>query len=271
MAWHHTVGFGVVDTMLKSGALLSVNRPASLTPEQVTQAAPELRRKHVKTPLDENQDFVWESVKAENQQGWASTLLTEDQVNEAFPAGWAGIPSFCHVQPNGKKRRIDNGRAPKHNQATEYLETVTLCTAFHPALMGRLLVATMVALGGPKREIDETEFESGTDDIPNAYRSMLVKHEHLRFNIVMVKEPLGAAMPGRLWFCIMYAMLSGLSSSVVQLGWWSRFLEAFMRRIMWILWMLFVDDSCMVDLKVAKRQSADRGATCIRRTRRATR
>ena len=121
-----------------------------MTPEQVFQHAPDIRREFAKKHLDEHQDFVWESVKAEHQQGWASTLLPETQVDETFTDGWAGIPSFFHVQPNGEKRRIDNGRAPKHNDATEYLETVTMCTAFYPALMVRLLVAIMAALGIPK-------------------------------------------------------------------------------------------------------------------------
>ena len=118
--------------------------------------------------------------------------------------------------------------------------------------MVRLLCATAETLSVPAAERAAMDFESGTNDIPDAYRAMLVKSAHLRFNAVMVKEPLGADTPGRIWFCVMSAMLFGLSSSVVQFGRWSRFLEAFTQRIMWTLWMLSVDDSCMVDLKAGK-------------------
>ena len=47
--------------------------------------------------------------------------------------------------------------------------------AFHPALMVRLLCATAETLCIPAAERAAMDFESGTDDIPDAYRAMLVK------------------------------------------------------------------------------------------------
>ena len=98
--------------------------------------------------------------------------------------------------------------------------------------------------------------------MPDAYRSMLVHVEDLVFNITMTKQPPQVSNPGEVWFCIMFAMLFGLSSSVVQFGRWSRFLEALNRRMLWLLWCLFVDDSGMVDLKAGKG-SAQRAGSAV--------
>ena len=108
---------------------------------------------------------------------------------------------------------------------------VTMCTPFHSALMVRLLLATMVALGVPKKKsltpsLGATLLSGQMHADPCSLKRTRI------FKIVRVKEPLGSAVPGKVWFCIMYAMLFGLYSSVVQFARWSRFLEALMRRIM---------------------------------------
>ena len=87
-------------------------------------------------PLDENQDFVWQSVQAEHQQDWAPCLLSSKyQVVKLSPKAGLGSLLWGFAQGNGRLRRIDNERTPKHDEATGYLEIVTMYTSFHLALM----------------------------------------------------------------------------------------------------------------------------------------
>ena len=119
---------------------------AQVTLQEVIDYSPNMRAAFARAPLDDEQQFLRDSVTTEHKQGWASAMLTEDQVNKRIPEGWASIPTFCHNTTRWQKGRINNGRAPKHNKATEYTETTTMCTAFHPAMVMRLLCATAVAL-----------------------------------------------------------------------------------------------------------------------------
>ena len=64
------------------------------------------------------------------------------QVNQLFPDGWAAVPSFTHVQPSGKKRRIDDAKRGKQNAATRYLERTYMCGPFQPALVVKALLET---------------------------------------------------------------------------------------------------------------------------------
>jgi hypothetical protein len=50
----------------------------------------------------------------------------------------------------------------------------------------------------------------------------------------------------------MYALLFGFSSSVIQFSRFSKFLESFWRRLLFLLWSLYVDDSSIVDFASAK-------------------
>ena len=141
LAWHHTIGFGIIGPMPESHVLRSVrghgrgHYAATSSQQDVLDFSSTMRAKFERAPLDDEQQFLWDSVNAERSKGWASELLTAEQLDVHYPAGWASIPTFCHVQPTGKRRRIDNGRAPLHNAATAYTETTTMCTPFHPALM----------------------------------------------------------------------------------------------------------------------------------------
>ena len=88
----------------------------------------------------------------------------------------------------------------------------------------------------------------GGEDLRDAFGSIPVSAEFLRRNIVMLRHPL----TGRLWFYQMQAALFGQGSSVYSFERWSAFLEAAPRRLLWLLWVMYVDDGSLVGLASAK-------------------
>ncbi len=108
LAWHHTVGFDITGAMPRSHVLKPADKQgergaryaAQVTLQEVIDYSPDMRAAFARAPLDDDQQFLWDSVTTEHKQGWASAMLTEDQVNKRFPEGWASIPTLCHTQPN---------------------------------------------------------------------------------------------------------------------------------------------------------------------------
>ena len=92
------------------------------------------------------------------------------------------------------------------------------------------------------------DLESGGEDLPDAFRTIPVVKTYLNRNIVMVRHP----QTGRLQFVQMYAALFGHGSSVYSFERWSAFLEAAPRRLLWLLWVMYVDDGQLTDVAEAK-------------------
>ncbi len=90
--------------------------------------------------------------------------------------------------------------------------------------------------------------ESGGEDVPDAYRTIPVEEAYLRHNLVMLRHP----TTGALRFVQMYAALFGQGASVYAFARWSAFLEACPRRLLWILWTMYVDDGSLSDPQEAK-------------------
>ena len=198
--------------------------------------------------MDEHAEFLWQSCAKEAQNGWASNFLRKDQVDATFPEGWAGVPTFTHVQPSGKLRRIDNAKRGMQNSTLRYVERMRMCTAFQPAAVAKAIVAESLRQGVSRHTLSERTLESGGEDIADAYRMLPVVLQDLPANVVMVKHP----ESGEVRFVIMSALLFGFSASVMQFARWSRFLEAMMRRVLCLLWAMYVDDSNVVDFADGK-------------------
>ncbi len=90
--------------------------------------------------------------------------------------------------------------------------------------------------------------ESGGEDVSDAYRTIPVEEAYLRHNLVMLRHP----ATGALRFVQMYAALFGQGASVYAFARWSAFLEACPRRLLWILWTMYVDDGSLSDPQEAK-------------------
>ena len=90
--------------------------------------------------------------------------------------------------------------------------------------------------------------ETGGEDLPDAYRSVPVNPAQLRYNVIAAREP----RSGEWRYLTAFAMLFGLSSSVMNFMRWSAFLEAAARRVAALLHTMYVDDGNLGDLGLAK-------------------
>ena len=249
LAQDMVTGFSLLGELPLTGVFQPVQEgDPALTREQLWGQALEVREWFQAQPLDEHADFVWESCAQEIQNGWACGFLRKEEVDSTFPEGWAGVPTFAHVQPSGKLRRIDNARRGLQNSALRYVERMRMCTAFQPAAVAKAVAAEALQQGVSRHTLSEHSLESGGEDISDAYRMLPVQLQDLPANVVMVKNPTS----GEVQFVIMSALLFGFSASVMQFARWSRFLEAMTRRVLCLMWALYVDDSNVVDFAIGK-------------------
>ena len=198
-------------------------------------------------PLEEI-DFIWESSLKEEVKGFAGPPQSRDAFDKLYgKGGWTPVPAFCIEQACGKKRRIDNGRRGGQNDATAFTEKARLCSAFQPALHTRLIWEEAQAAGADLAG-EHIELETGGEDLPDAFRSIPCRPEDLDVNIVAARDP----QSRRMMYQQVEAMLFGFSSAVMGFGRWSRFLEALGRRILALLWSMYVDDGSLTDASKAR-------------------
>ena len=195
-------------------------------------------------PLSQHAQFIIDSCAKEHERGWASGFLTEAEVNTRFPGGWCPTPSFVHEQACGKLRRIDDAKAGGSNAATSFSEKVTMGSAMQPAVYARLLLRLADQL---QLDLKDDSLEHGNEDQPDAYRGLPVVLDHLACNVVMFKD-----LDANVLFQVVHALLFGFASSVMSYLPWAEFQQAFARRLLVLLWSIYVDDSNMVDFKSGK-------------------
>lgn len=192
--------------------------------------------------------FIWDSCLKEQAKGFAGEPLPRAAFDKRYGiGGWSPVPAFCIEQSCGKKRRIDNGKRGGQNNATAYSEKARMCSAFQPGLHARLVREEAVALGIDVAR-EELHLETGGEDLPDAFRSIPCRPEDLDINIVAARCPDNNVM----MYQQVEAMLFGFSSAVVGFGRWSRFLESLGRRVLALLWSMYVDDGNLTDGDVAR-------------------
>ena len=90
-------------------------------------------------PKAESIDHIMAACLKDLQKGFASELRSRSELDLKYGVGgWIPMPTFDHVQSSGKLRRIDNGLASGHNEATNYQESLELCSAFQPGFIAKL-------------------------------------------------------------------------------------------------------------------------------------
>ena len=241
-------GFQVVGELERTNVYEAQQLPAPLPKADLLAASPSLIRSIEAERPHEEVDFIWESCLKEYKKGFAETPQPREALDARYGVGgWSPVPSFCIVQSCGKKRRIDNGRRGGQNAATAYSEKQRMCSAFQPGLHARL-VTEEAATAGLDMLQEGLELESGGEDLPDAFRSIPCRPADLDINIVAARHP----TTGVMYYQQVDAMLFGFSCSVIQFGRWSRFLESFSRRILALLWSMYVDDSTLTDAAKAK-------------------
>ena len=180
----------------------------------------------------EELEFLWQSCVKEQDKGHAGKLISKIEMDMIHGEHrWAPVPAFPHVQPCGKIRRIDNAKRGGHNKATRLYEKIHLCNAFAPGVAAKLLCQEFCRNNLPYWDY---KLETGTEDLPDAYRSLPCTEQDLAVNIVAVREP-----ETHKWhFVQMFALLFGFESAVNQFNRWSGFTQAVVRVIGSILWFM---------------------------------
>eukprot|EP00971_Amphidinium_carterae_P212380 4214896-Amphidinium_carterae.1 len=134
LAQRFVTGFPTTGILERTGLHAEIQVQAPLHVEDLLKNAPALFSRLENQRVSDEVEFLYSSCLKEEQQGWASHLLPKEQMDRQFPAGWSPIPSFCHVQACGKKRRIDDAKAGMQNAATSYTEKAQMCSAFQPCI-----------------------------------------------------------------------------------------------------------------------------------------
>ena len=92
---------------------------------------------------------------------------------------------FCHVQPNGKRRPIDNGLSAESNVFTSTLDKLRLCGPLQPVFVAEEIFSVAQEMSVVLRALG-MPIESGGEDLPDAYRGTPTRPEDLNVTFVAV-------------------------------------------------------------------------------------
>ena len=109
-------------------------------------------------------------------------------------------------------------------------EKVALRTALQRAALCRLAIAAADDGG----ECEGDKMEHGSEDLPDAGRSVPVSEKDLSCNIVMLVDPIN----GTLLSQIVYALLFGHRASVIHSLTWAEFQHIFAKMWLVLMWMI---------------------------------
>ena len=162
------------------------------TEELLRDAQEVIRKLEQQTVRPGGHDFLLQACAKDEQMGFGSRMYTKLELDKKFGVGrWLPLPRFEIIQPNGKHRPIDDGSRNHHNAATGYSETLDCVTALQPAVhIGHLVkVAKSLAAGD---SLAQLEVETGSEDMPDAYRWVPNSPDEAHVNVVAVfDEQLG--------------------------------------------------------------------------------
>ena len=85
--------------------------PSPVTEQEALLSGAKVRLALETAPVDKEVVFLWESCLAEVEKGFCDPPRTAEEMDNLFgEKGWCCVPAFCHVQPCGKRRRIDDAK-----------------------------------------------------------------------------------------------------------------------------------------------------------------
>ncbi len=114
--------------------------------------------------------------------------MTRAEMDARWGQGkWLPLPRFQIVQASGKRRPIDDGARNAHDEMVRYSETLDCPTPTQPATQLRALVSELATAGAARW--GALTAETGTEDMPDAYRFAPIGPEELAQNIVAVWDP----------------------------------------------------------------------------------
>jgi len=248
---HFIHGFKVIGLLEPTGVYQAaqVQKPTLTRGELLETSEALIASIETRYPKLEAAEHIMSACVKDFNNGFGSRQYMKSELDEKWGVGkWIPLPTFDHVQSSGKHRRIDNGLASGHNEATEYSEALELCNAFQPGFTAKLFYQEMVEAGLARNEIHDVIIESGGEDMPDAYRWLPVAEGDQCLNIVAAYD-----VDSQSWtYQEIFGMLFGLSSSVMNFNPWSAFLEALSRRWLFLAVSMFYDDSRILDVNRAR-------------------
>ena len=94
---HLLFGHRIVEVLKPTGVFAPIEPevPKMSVQELVSEEhRREVIEKFMQQPVSKHQDFIVTSCERETLAGWASELLSSQQVSEQFPEGWSPTPAF---------------------------------------------------------------------------------------------------------------------------------------------------------------------------------
>jgi hypothetical protein len=202
-----------------------------------------LKNKH----RPDEDEFLHAECVRDLARGTAGPLMTREEMDARWGRGkWLPLPRFQIVQASGKKRPIDDGARNAHNEMVRYSETLDCPTPTQPATQLRALVSELTAAGAVRW--GELTAETGTEDMPDAYRFVPIVPEELSQNVVAVWDP----QTGQPMFQEIYGHVFGKSAAVINFHRLQRLVTAACRRLLALLISFYYDDATIQDLSSAR-------------------
>eukprot|EP00434_Breviolum_minutum_P039847 symbB.v1.2.035390.t1/scaffold4753.1/size44016/3 len=201
-------GFPIVGVLANSGVFRHVT--PSTAPELqdwLGPAAEEAINRIVHSGPPRFHEDILAVTQDEQEKRFCSPFFTKKELDDRFGVGaWRPMERFLVVQSDGKKRVIDNARKSGHNTVTTLFETIHTVSVDFVASVAAMLSSTLDVPDIPSWLV----LRIGTDDLPDAYRGLPVREEHLAYSVV-------AVYVGSLgWrFTVLHGLAYGLESAVV--------------------------------------------------------
>ena len=259
LAWPDTTlperyifGFSQIGILENSGTMRDLHlRPQDKPPLQeaeVMARSHELIEQFLRTKHKREEDeFLHAECIRDLQRGTAGPLRTRQEMDARWGRGkWLPLPRFQIVQASGKKRPIDDGARNAHNEMVRYFEALDCPTPTQPATQLRALVSELNSAGTARW--GELRAETGTEDMPDAYRFVPIVPAELSQNIVAVWGP----ESGQPVFQEIFGHVFGKSAAIINFHRLQRLVTAACRRLLALLISFYYDDATLQDLNTAK-------------------
>ena len=248
----YIVGFSQEGVLERTGALRRVSvSPFVPMADLLAGAEDTIDKFESARRRPEHDEFLLAECVKDARRGVASSLYTREEMDKRWGrGGWLPMPRFQITQASGKLRPIDDGRKYEHNAACAYSETLDCPTALQPVVHLRAFARAMADEWGPewREQVAGAVVETGTEDMPDAYRFVPAAPEELRCNIVGVFDPVRKVH----LYQEVFGHVFGRSAAVINFHRLQRLLTAVSRRWLQLLLSFYYDDASLQDLSLAK-------------------
>ena len=252
LPWRYITGFSQEGVLEKTGVLRAVPSTSFVPMEMLLAGAEDTIDKfEAARRRPEHDEFLLAECVKDSRRGVAGPLCTRAEMDARWGSGrWLPMPRFQITQASGKLRPIGDGRRYEHNEACSYSETLDCPTALQPVVHLRAFARAMADRWGEqwRDQIPGATMETGTEDMPDAYRFVPAAPEELRCNVVGVYDPVRRCH----LYQEVYGHVFGRSAAVINFHRLQRLLTAVSRRWLQLLLSFYYDDASLQDVSSAR-------------------